>query len=142
MPPKNFDTEIIDFTHAIGLLLRRGRAAIGSDDITMTESVVLSRLEKDGPSTTAELARSESMKPQSMGATVASLEEMGLVERKSHPTDGRQINIQLTSKGRALRKSIGDAKRTWLTNAIAGLNKEEQATLFKAGEIIRRLVEQ
>jgi len=142
MPPKNFDTEIIDFTHAIGLLLRRGRAAIGSDDITMTESVVLSRLEKDGLSTTAELARSESMKPQSMGATVASLEEMGLVERKSHPTDGRQINIQLTSKGRALRKSIGDAKRTWLTNAIAGLNKEEQATLFKAGEIIRRLVEQ
>ena len=141
MPPKNFDTEIIDFTHAIGLLLRRRRAATGSEDITMTESVVLARLEKDGPSTTADLARAESMKPQSMGATVAALEEMGLVERKPHATDGRQINIQLTSKGRALRKSIGDAKRTWLTKVIAELDKDEQQTLFKAGEIIRRLVE-
>ena len=74
MPPKNFESKIIDFTHAIGLLLRRLRAATGADEITMTESVVLGRLEKEGPATTAELARAEGMKPQSMGATIASLE--------------------------------------------------------------------
>jgi len=142
MPPKNFETNIIEFTHAIGLLLRRRRAATGSDEITMTESVVLARLEKEGPATTADLARAESMKPQSMGATVASLESMGLVERQPHPTDGRQYLIQLTQDGRAMRKSIGDAKRAWLSGVIAGLDKEEQAILFKAGEIIRRLVEQ
>jgi len=141
MPPKNFESKIIDFTHAIGLLLRRLRAATGADEITMTESVVLGRLEKEGPATTAELARAEGMKPQSMGATIASLEEMALVERKPHPTDGRQLNIQLTSQGRALRKNIGEAKHAWLTKLIAGLDKDEQETLFKAGEIIRRLVE-
>lgn len=101
----------------------------------------MARLARDGPATTADLARAESMKPQSMGTTVASLEEMGMVERKPHPTDGRQMNIELTAKGAAVRKSVGDAKRTWLAQAIAELDEQERETLFKAGQIIKRLVE-
>jgi DNA-binding MarR family transcriptional regulator len=66
---------------------------------------------------------------------------MGYVERKSHPTDGRQINIELTSKGLAVRNSTKDAKRTWLAKAILQLDRQEQETLFSAGEIIKRLVE-
>ena len=81
------------------------------------------------------------MKPQSMGTTVAALEEMGIVERKPHPTDGRQVNIELTAKGAAMRKSAKDAKRTWLVEAIAQLDEQERETLFKAGEIIKRLAE-
>jgi len=125
----------------MGLLVRRVRAAAASHEVSLTEAVVLSRLAKDGPATTADLARAEGMKPQSMGTTIAALEEMGLVERKPHPTDGRQVNIELTAKGAAVRKSAGDAKRTWLAQAIAQLDKQEQATLFAAGEIIKRLVE-
>ena len=102
----------------------------------------MSRLANGGPATTADLARAESVKPQSMGATIAALEEMGLVERKPHPTDGRQVNIALTSKGAAVRKSSKEAKQTWLAQAIARLDEEEQATLFAAGEIIQRLAEE
>jgi len=76
-----------------------------------------------------------------MGATVAALEEMGLVERKPHPTDGRQVNIALTAKGTAVCKSSKDAKLTWLTQAIARLDDKDGETLFAAGEIIKRLVE-
>ena len=101
----------------------------------------MGRLAKDGPATTADLARAEGMKPQSMRTTVAALEEMGLVERQPHPTDGRQVNIELTAKGAAVRKSVGDAKRTWLAQAIAQLDEQERETLFAAGKIIRRLVE-
>jgi len=50
-------------------------------------------------------------------------------------------DIELTAKGVALRKSAKDAKRTWLGQAIAQLDREKQATLFAAGEIIKRLVE-
>jgi DNA-binding MarR family transcriptional regulator len=81
------------------------------------------------------------MKPQSMGTIIAALEERGLVERKPHPTDGRQLIIELTAKGAAVRKSVREAKQTWLTQAIARLDREEQATLSAAAEIIRRLVE-
>jgi len=143
IPPKDkyLDTAIIDFGQTIGLLVRRVRAAAASHELSWTESAVMKRLATDGPATTAELARAESVKPQSMGATVAALEEMGMVERKPHPTDGRQVNIVLTAKGAAVRKSTRDAKRTWLAQAFAQLNEREQQTLFEAGEIIKRLID-
>jgi DNA-binding MarR family transcriptional regulator len=141
MPRKTFDTAVIDLIQTVGLLVRRVRAAAASHELSLTEAAVMARLAKEGPATTADLARAEGMKPQSMGTTIAALEEMGMVERKPHPTDGRQVNIKLTAKGAAVRKSVGDAKRTWLAQAIAQLDKQEQATLFAAGEIIKRLVE-
>jgi DNA-binding MarR family transcriptional regulator len=141
MPRKNLEAAVIDFSHAVGLLVRRVRAAAASQELSWTEAAVMTRLAKDGPATTADLARAESMRPQSMGATIAALEEMGMVERKPHPTDGRQVNIELTAKGAAMRKSAKDAKQTWLAQAIAQLDKQEQATLFAAGEIIKRLAE-
>jgi DNA-binding MarR family transcriptional regulator len=135
------EAAVTDLTQAIGLLVRRVRAAAASEELSLTESAVLARLSKDGPATTAELARAESMKPQSMGATVAALEEMALVERKPHPTDGRQVNIELTAKGAALRKSAKDAKHLWLAHAIAQLDEQDREALFRAGEIMKRLVE-
>ncbi len=141
MMRKNLDTAVVDFSQAIGLFMRRLRAAGASHDLSWTEAAVMSRLAKDGPATTADLARAEGMKPQSMGATISALEEMGIVERKPHPTDGRQMNIQLTHKGAAMRASIRDSKRTWLGEAIAGLDERDRETLFAAGEIIRRLVQ-
>jgi DNA-binding MarR family transcriptional regulator len=141
MPRKTLDTAVIDLMQSIGVLLRRVRAASGSHELSLTEASVMGRLAKDGPATTADLARAEGMKPQSMGTTIAALEEMGMVERKPHPTDGRQVNIGLTAKGAAVRKSAKDAKQTWLMQAISQLDESERETLFKAGEIIRRLAE-
>jgi DNA-binding MarR family transcriptional regulator len=99
------------------------------------------RLETEGAATTAELARAEGVKPQSMGATVAALEEMGIVERKPHPTDGRQMNIALTAKGARVRKDAGVAKRTWLAQAIAKLDAKEQRNLPAVTALIKRLAE-
>jgi DNA-binding MarR family transcriptional regulator len=141
MPRKTLELELLDFTQALGLLVRRVRAAAASHELSLTESAVMARLAKGGPATTAELARAEGMKPQSMGTTIAALEEMGIVARKPHPTDGRQVHIVLTAKGAAVRKSAKDAKQTWLAQAVAQLNEQEQATLFAAGEIVKRLAE-
>jgi DNA-binding MarR family transcriptional regulator len=140
VPRKPLEIDVLDFAQAIGLLARRVRAAAASHELSWTESAVMARLAKDGPATTAGLARAEGMKPQSMGTTIAALEEMGLVERKPHPTDGRQVNIELTAKGAAVRNSAKDAKRTWLAQAIAQLDEPDRETLFAAGEIIKRLV--
>ncbi|MEM5314847.1 MarR family transcriptional regulator [Paraburkholderia sp. JHI869] len=127
---------------AIGMLVRRTRNESYAGALSMTESFVMSRLAKDGPATIAALARAEGMRPQSMGATIAALEEMALVKRTPHATDGRQLLIELTEKGTRLRKKTRDAKQLWLSQAIAELNENERTTLFKAGAIIRRLAEQ
>jgi len=140
MPRPTLDSAVTEFTLTIGTLIRRIRAAAASHELSLTESAVLGRLVKNGPATIADLARSESMKPQSMGTTVAALEEMGLVARKPHPTDGRQLNIEITTKGATVRASVRAAKHKWLANAIAQLEPDERETLFEAGEILRRLV--
>jgi DNA-binding MarR family transcriptional regulator len=135
------DNAVNDFAQAIGLLVRRIRAASTAHDLSWTESAVMARLSKDGPATTAELARLEGVKPQSMGTVVAALEEKGFIERKPHPTDGRQVNIQITQAGEAVRRSAKDARRTWLSQSLGRLDEEDRKVLFAAGEIIRRLVE-
>ncbi len=141
MTRKKFDAAVSDLVCAIGLLVRRWRAVVPSQELSWTESLVLARLSKDGPATTADLARAERMKPQSMGTTIAALEKLGWVERKPHPTDGRQMNISMTTKGAAMRESVKDAKLTWLTQAIAELDEAEQEALLKAGVILKRLAE-
>ena len=141
MSPEDLEAATSEFIQAVGLLVRRVRSAAASQPLSMTESSVLSRLDKNGPATIADLARAEGVKPQSMGTTISSLLEMGLVERKPHPTDGRQMNIELTPNGLALRKATHAAKRSWLAQAIAQLDESERQTLFKAGEIVLRLAE-
>lgn len=141
MSPKTFDMAITDFAESIGLLVRRLRATATSDDLSWSETAVLKRLAKGGPATTADLARVQGMRPQSMRPIVATLEKMGFVQRKPHATDGRQVNIQLTTRGAAAQKTAGDAKRTWIMQAISQLDKREQEIVFEAGGIIRSLAE-
>ena len=73
------------------------------------EDAVLKRLAKAGPATAADLARAEGMKPQSVGVIIVALEKMGMVERKSYPTDGRQ-EYYAGPQGAAVRKSAGGCK--------------------------------
>jgi DNA-binding MarR family transcriptional regulator len=136
------EQSVIDLMQAIGLLIRRTRKESHAGKLSMTESVVMSRLANDGPATTAALARAEGMKPQSMGTTVTSLEEMGIVKRTPHATDGRQMLIELTPKGVQLRKKNREAKQMWLSQVIAELDAEERDTLFKAAGIIKKLAAQ
>jgi DNA-binding MarR family transcriptional regulator len=128
---------------ALGLLVRRLRSAAPSEshELSWTQKAVLVRLDTEGPATTAELARAEGVKPQSMGAALAVLEEMGIVERRPHPTDGRQMNIALTAKGASVRKDAGIAKRTWLAQAIATLDPADQKSLPAVTAVIKRLGE-
>ena len=141
MTRRNRDAAVNDLIHSVGLLVRRVRAAAGSRELSFSQSAVMGRLDREGPATTADLARAEGVKPQSMGATIAALEEMGMVVRKPHPTDGRQVNIALSAKGAAVRARAREAKRTWLAQAIAQLDAEQQEILFQAGDIFKRLVE-
>jgi len=139
--PPDLERSLADLTQAIGMLVRRVRAATATQELSWSESAVLGRLARGGPATTAELARAEAVKPQSMGTTVAALAAMGLVERIPHPTDGRQVRIQLTARGAATRQRLRDAKHTWLAQAVSGLDPRDQETLFAAGAILKRLAE-
>src|SRR5580658_5888012 len=129
-PGTSIEIAITELSLAIGQLLRRLRAESNPDELTWSQTVVLSRLEAGGSMTTADLARVESVKPQSMGATLAELEREGLVERQPHPTDGRQVLFALTRDGVEARRKRSAAKQKWLLAAMARLEPAEQQTLM------------
>ncbi|MBN3817206.1 MarR family transcriptional regulator [Paraburkholderia sp. Se-20369] len=133
------DTVVADLTLAVGQLIRRLRSEVDSSGLTLSQLSALARLEQNGPMTTAELARAESMKPQSMKTILASLEEEGLVQRKPHPTDGRQILFLLTRAGIDARQQRAVAKRAWLEAALDRLDPEDMQTLVAAIPLIKRL---
>jgi DNA-binding MarR family transcriptional regulator len=137
----SLETAVTELSLAIGQVLRRLRAESNPDGLTWSQTAALSRLKKAGPMTTADLARAESVKPQSMGATLAELERDGLVKRHPHPTDGRQVLFALTAEGVEARRKRSAAKQKWLLAAIAKLDPAEQQTLMSAVALIKRLGE-
>jgi DNA-binding MarR family transcriptional regulator len=137
----SLETAVTELSLAIGQVLRRLRTESNPDGLTWSQTVALSRLKKAGPMTTADLARAESVKPQSMGATLAELEREGLVKRHPHPTDGRQVLFALTAEGVEARRKRSAAKQKWLLAAIAKLDPAEQQTLMSAVALIKRLGE-
>ncbi|WP_026792695.1 MarR family winged helix-turn-helix transcriptional regulator [Pleomorphomonas oryzae] len=138
LPPEAIVTEL---TMAVGQLLRRLRSETNPDGLSWSQSTALARLERGGPTTTADLARAEAVKPQSMGATLAELEREGLVMRHPHPTDGRQVLFALTGAGVEARRKRSAAKQKWLLAALGGLDADEQRLLVSAIPLIRRLSE-
>lgn len=135
------EAAVAELTAAVGQLLRRLRSEANPNELNLSQLSVLSRLDRHGATTTAELARTESMKPQSMGAILASLEQEGLVARQPHPTDGRQILFVLTPDGASVIRKRGIAKREWLLAAMAKLEPAELRTIIDAIPLIKRLGE-
>lgn len=138
-PPVNLETTVSDLSLALGVLLRRLRQEVNTGGLTLSQASALSRLDRDGPMTTAELARAELITPQSMGVTLGDLEQEGLIERRPHPTDGRQILFSLTTKGAKVRQRRRIAAQQWLQAAVAKFDPAEQQTLITAIGLLKRL---
>lgn len=136
--PENTAAEL---SLAIGLLIRRLRTETNPGGLTMSQTAALARLERAGPMTTADLARAEAVKPQSMGATLAELERENLIARQPHPTDGRQVLFALTPEGVEARRKRSAAKQQWLLAALTRLDPQEQEMLRSAVSLIKRLAE-
>ena len=114
----------------------------GGNDLTPSQSSVVLRLEKDGADTVSGLARAEGMRPQSMSAIVAPLQESGLVRGAPDPSDGRQTLMSLTPKCLKWLEEGRAARQDWLTATISQkLSAQEQEKLRTALELLARLVE-
>jgi DNA-binding MarR family transcriptional regulator len=142
-PPEPISPEIVvpALTQAVGKLIRRVRSDADTGGLNLSQTAALARLDESGGMTNADLARAEAMKPQSMNAILVNLEQDGLVERRPHPTDGRQILFSVTAQGVEARRQWRMKKQDWLIAAVARLNPAEQQTLLSAARLIRRLAD-
>ena len=125
---------------SIGLLLRRLRQVPTADELTLSESAALARLDRGGPATSAELARAEQISPQSMGATLGALETRGLIVRSPDPEDGRRMILSITEPGLELLRDRRSRRTEQLERALsAGFTAAEREQLAVAAPLLERL---
>jgi DNA-binding MarR family transcriptional regulator len=124
----------------VRLLTRRLRQVRVAGELRPAESAALSRLLAFGPITSADLARAEGISPQSMGATLGQLQELGLVERSRDESDGRRILLGVSAAGREVMERKRDARARQLADALdEGFTPAEVDVLAKAAPLLERL---
>jgi DNA-binding MarR family transcriptional regulator len=127
---------------SIGLLLRRLRQVGVPGELTVPETSALARLDRNGPATSSELARTEQISPQSMGATLSALEARGLVARDPDARDGRRVVLSVTETGRQVLGDKRDARTGQFARALyAGFTLDELKQLMAAAPLLERLAQ-
>lgn len=113
----------------------------GPDGIRLSSGglAVVALLFREGDRTVGQLASAERVQPPSMTRTVAGLERDGLVERRPHPTDGRQVVVHLTDAGRDLLMAERRRRDAWLACRLRDLTPDERHLLRQAAPILERL---
>lgn len=123
----------------MSLLRRRLRQLPVDDGISAPELSALARLDRFGPASNSELARAEQISPQSMGATLAGLEERGLIVRSADATDRRRVVLTLTAAGREVVQQRRSLRAQQIAAALAGLSEDELAALRAAAPVIEKV---
>src|SRR3954449_12397760 len=122
----------ISLREAIMRLNRRLRQARAVGDLTFSQLSALTSLQLAGALTPRELADSERVQPPTMTKIVGKLEERGLVVRTPHPTDGRQVILAPTERGRTVYAEFEKARNEWLASHLAALSPDDRETLARA----------
>jgi DNA-binding MarR family transcriptional regulator len=128
-----------DLRLAVMRFSRRLRTQRVDTSVTLTHLAALSTLKRHGPMSPGELAAHERVQPPSMTRVVVALEGMGLVTRTPHPTDGRQVVIELTPAADELLATEARAREAWLSGQLQELTAEERTTLRDAAAIMDKL---
>lgn len=131
-----------DLSLAVVRLARQLRFRRADSKISLSQLSALSTLAKEGAMTPGALAIRERVRPPSMTRVIASLAEMGLVERSAHPSDGRQVLVSASPAGASLVEAERRASQEWLRVRLARLDPEQRRTLLTAADLMTGMVEE
>ncbi|MYW96229.1 MarR family transcriptional regulator [Amycolatopsis rubida] len=124
-----------------GQLHRRLRKVDNAEVLTPSQTAVLGRLHRTGPSTQSQLAAAEHVRQQSMGATLAELDRLGHLERTRDPHDGRRVVLSLSTLGDKTVRGLHEHREEWIAQALATMTPEERGTLASALPLLQRLAQ-
>jgi DNA-binding MarR family transcriptional regulator len=134
-------TAVADRLHSAAIhLLRRLRIEDAAAGIGPARLSALSVLVFGGPMSIGRLATAEQVRPPTMTRIVAALEADGLVARRPHPSDARQVVLRATAAGeRVLQKGRRRRVET-LAGRLRALDPSELTTLAEATELIEQVL--
>ncbi len=94
---------------------------------------------REGECTVGALAAHERVQPPSMTRTVNCLVEDGYALRRPSETDGRQVLVDLTEKGRDILLADRRRRDAWLAQRLRELTPDERALLREVAPLLQRL---
>ena len=131
---------LADRLHSVAIhLLRRARREDAAMGLPPAQASVLSVLVFGGARTLSALADVEQVKAPTMTRIVDALERAGLAQRKADADDRRKFNIAATTAGVRLMQQGRSRRVKALAQLLAGLDRNEQATLDEAVTVLARL---
>jgi DNA-binding MarR family transcriptional regulator len=131
-----------DLSLAVVRLARQLRFRRPDSPVSLTQLSALATLAKDGPMTPGALATRERVRPPSMTRVIASLVELELVERSSHPDDRRQVLVAVSPAGAELFEAERRAGMEWLQGRLEKLKQEDRATLLAAADLMFAIIDE
>jgi DNA-binding MarR family transcriptional regulator len=102
---------------------------------SLHEYAVLFRLVHDTEVPQHELAYDAALDPAAVSRLVREMADNGLVTTRVHPEDKRQRYVKLTSKGRALERTLSPVVDDSLKPLLSGLSASEERQFL---ELLRR----
>ncbi len=109
------------------------------NELSMGAMSVLGCLFRAGDLTAGELASHERVQPPSMTRTINALDKGGYVVRRKHDTDGRQVVVALSDRGRTTLLADRARRDAWLARRLRELTPEERVLLRRAAPLLERL---
>src|ERR1700744_3900465 len=88
-----------DLSLAVMRLARQLRSRRPQSPVSLSQLSALATLVTYGPMTPGALALRGRVRPPSMTRVVASLADLGFVDRVAHPDDGRQVLVSVSAAG-------------------------------------------
>jgi DNA-binding MarR family transcriptional regulator len=120
-------------------LARRIRLERSSEDLSLNQLAVLGTLLRSGELALGELAAIERVKPPSITRTVNCLVDAGLVTRRPHATDGRQVMVDLTERARDVLDEDRRRRDLWLARRLDELGPEDRELLRRVAPLLDAL---
>jgi Transcriptional regulators len=133
--------QVTELRDQIVALARRLRQSARADHESWTALMALGAIQRGGGNATpTQIATELELRSSNMAQLLRELDQRGLIRRTPDASDKRKIRLSLTEAGNIVVRESRAQRDSWLAGAIAAcLSPVEQAQLFAAGDLLRRI---
>ncbi len=117
---------------AIGRLSRQLNASVADIGFSPSQLSVLGTVARRGPIGIGELAELEGINPTMLSRIVGKLSDADLIERITHPDDGRAVVVQTTAAGRKLHERVQEQRSKAIAARLENMPDLQAAQLLAA----------
>jgi len=138
---------VADRVDAIAEMIELGadvmwRRLADRDELSASATLVLNRVNREGPMRLTALAAAEGASQSGMTQLVQRMERQGLLERWTDPDDGRASLVMLGEEGRRMWDARAEIRRRRIAEMLPSISQDDQVALWLAARVVVRVLGQ